>query len=399
MKTSEKIYRENSYLTSMEAEVVSCVPKDDCYEVILDKTIFYPHMSGGQPKDEGTINGIKVIDVQERGDEIIHVLGEPASGRVSLSIDYEIRFDYMQQHTGQHILSYAFAELYDGTTVGFHLSDIYTTIDIDKVLTEDMITEAERLSNKIIYENKAVTADTYNYEEVQRLNLRKLPPELDNLRIVSIAGYDFVACGGTHVKNTGEIGIIKVTKTEKYKTGTRVWFLCGARGLKDYTNKNHDLMKLASQLTCGMDLLSDNVEKLLTENKTLKKDYNLLADELNEYKARELKNEAEIKGDIKFIFAKNNSDVKDLRYICSKIIEEENYAAVLVSETESICSLVIGQSKNLKFNLKAAFEKCKDIIGAKGGGSSYLLQGQGTVLKGNECMELAKDILLADVQL
>lgn len=399
MKTSEKIYRENSYLTSMEAQVVSCVPKGDFYEVILDKTIFYPHMSGGQPKDEGTINGIKVIDVQEKGEEIIHVLSESVSERVSLSIDYEIRFDYMQQHTGQHMLSYAIAHLYDGTTVGFHLSDTYTTIDIDKVLTEDMIVEAELLSNKIIYENKAITADTYSFEEIKKLNLRKLPPELDHLRMISIEDYDLVACGGTHVKSTGEVGIIKVTRTEKYKAGTRIEFLCGKRALNDYINKSKDLMNLSSMLTCGMDLLSDKIEKLLTENKALKKDYNALSNELNDYKAKELKNEAEIKDDNKFIFAKYNSDVKDLRYICSKIIEDENYVAVLVSEKENICSLVIGQSKNLKFDLKAVFEECKDIIDARGGGNNHLLQGQGTVLKGDECMELAKNMLLADMQL
>ncbi|WP_313164536.1 DHHA1 domain-containing protein [Sedimentibacter sp.] len=393
MKTSEKIYRENSYLTSMESEVVSCVPKDDYYEVILDKTIFYPHMSGGQPKDEGTINGIKVIDVQERGEEIIHVLDEPVSGRASLSIDYGIRFDYMQQHTGQHILSYAIAQLYDGTTVGFHLSDNYTTIDIDKVLTDDMVVEAELLSNKIIYENKAMTADTYNYKEARELKLRKLPPELDNLRIVSIADYDSVACGGTHVKNTGEVGIIKITKTEKYKSGTRIEFLCGKRGLDDYINKNNELTKLSSMLTCRTDMLLDNIEKILSENKMIKKDYNLLANELNEYKARELKNEAVIKDNIKFVFAKYNSDIKDLRYICSKITEDENYVSVLVSEEHNICNLVMGQSKNLKLDLKEVFEKCKGIINAKGGGNNYLLQGQGTALKGEECIESAKNIL------
>ncbi|WP_313343940.1 DHHA1 domain-containing protein [Sedimentibacter sp.] len=393
MKTSEKIYREDSYLTSMEAEVVSCIQKGDYYEVILDKTIFYPHMSGGQPKDKGTINGIEVFDVQEQGEEIIHMLHEPLNGRVSLSIDYETRFDYMQQHSGQHILSYSFAKLCDGKTVGFHLSDTYTTIDIDKVLTEDMIVEAELLSNKIIYENKPITADIYNYEETQKLNLRKLPPELDNLRIISVEGYDSVACGGTHVKNTGEVGMIKVVKTEKYKAGTRVEFLCGNRGLNDYINKNHELTKLSSMLTCRTDMLLDNIEKLLAENKMIKKDYNILANELNEYKAEELKNNAAIKDNIKFIFAKYNSDIKDLRYICSKITEDENYVSILVSEKDNTCNLVMGQSKNLKLDLKEVFEKCKGIINAKGGGNNYLLQGQGTALKGEECIESAKSIL------
>ncbi|HBV67780.1 MAG TPA: alanyl-tRNA editing protein, partial [Clostridiales bacterium] len=116
MSTSRKIFQEDSYLCSSEATVASCMKKDDYYEVILDKTIFYPHMSGGQPKDEGTINGIGVFDVREEGDEIIHLLRESVEGEVSLCINFDVRFDYMQQHTGQHVLSCAFDELFNGKT-------------------------------------------------------------------------------------------------------------------------------------------------------------------------------------------------------------------------------------------------------------------------------------------
>lgn len=396
MKTSEKIYRENSYLTTMDAEVASCIKKDDYYEIILDKTIFYPHMSGGQPKDEGTINGIEVFDVQENGDEIIHMVREPLSGTVLLSINFNIRFDYMQQHSGQHILSYAFAELFNGKTIGFHLSDSYTTIDIDKVLTEDMIEKVEILSNRVIYENKRMIADTCTYENIHKMKLRKAPPEIDNLRIITIEDYDAVACGGTHVKCTGEVGIIKVTKIEKYKSGTRVEFLCGKRAFNDYMAKHNDLMKLSNLFTCRTDMLLDNIDKLLIENKTIKKDFNLLNNELNDYKAKELIDDAIRKDNVKFIFAKLNTDIKDLRYICSKITEEENYVTLFVSEKDNICSLVIGQSKNLSYDLKEIFEKCKNVINAKGGGNNFQLQGQGTNLKGDECLMSAKTLLLGN---
>lgn len=394
MITSEKIFRENAYLAELESEVVSCTKKDDYYEVILDKTIFYPHLSGGQPKDEGTINNIKVFDVQEQGDEIIHKLKEPVSGKVSQSIDFSTRFDYMQQHTGQHILSYAFARLFDGNTVGFHLSDNYTTIDLDVALTDEMIKQAEQLSNKIIYENKAVAARTYAYEDALKLNLRKAPIELDFLRIVSIENYDDCACGGTHVKYTGEIGIIKVTKTEKYKNGTRVEFLCGKRALNDYIAKNKNIFDLSAIFTCRTDMISDNLEKVLNENKKLKKDIVNLNIRLNEYKAEEFKNNAVVKGDVHYIFLKSDNDVKDLRFICSKITEDEDYVAVLVSEIGNVCNLVIGQSKNLFFDIKSIFEQCKSIIDGKGGGSNYLLQCSGDSLKGEECLELAKNILI-----
>lgn len=394
MNTSEKVFQEDSYLTELKAEVASCSKKGDYYEVILDKTIFYPHMSGGQPKDEGTINGIKVFDVQEHGDEIIHKLKEPVSGSVSLSIDFGVRFDYMQQHTGQHILSYAFAELFGGNTVGFHLSGDYTTIDLDIDLTDEMTERAEHLSNNAIYENNPVTIKTYEYEDAVKLNLRKAPPELGLLRIVSIGGYDRCACGGTHVKYTGEIGIIKAIKTEKYKNGTRVEFLCGKRALTDYIAKNKNILNLSTSLSCKTDMISDNFEKLLNENKKLKKDVSGLNNELNEYRALELRNGAIFKDGIGYIFSKSDIDVKNLRFICSKITEVENYLAVLVSEADNACNFVIGRSKNLVFDIKSIFEQCRLMVNGKGGGSSYILQCSGDKLKGEECLELAKNILL-----
>lgn len=394
MITSEKIFQENSYLTELEAEVVSCVKKDDYYEVILNKTIFYPHMSGGQPKDTGTINNIEVYDVQEIGDVIIHKLRVPISGKVLLAIDFDTRFDYMQQHTGQHILSYVFATLFNGKTVGFHLSDNYTTIDLNITLTDDMIQQVEQLSNKIIYENKIVNAKTYTYEDALKLNLRKDPIKLDTLRIVSIENYDKCACGGTHVKYTGEIGIIKVIKTEKHKDGTRVEFLCGKRALYDYQVKNKNIYDLSVLLTCRSDMILDNFEKVLSENKMIKKDANIINSQLNEYKARDYKNSAIVKDGISYIFLETDTDVKDLRFICSKITEEENYVAVLVTEINNTCNLVIGQSKNLKLNIKNIFEQCKLLINGKGGGNNYLLQCSGDILNGAECLELAKNIIL-----
>ncbi len=395
MITSEKKFQENSYLAELEAEVISCIKKEDYFEVVLDKTIFYPHMSGGQPKDEGTINNIKVFDVQELGDEIIHKLKESVSGKVHLSIDFSTRFDYMQQHTGQHILSYAFAELFGGNTVGFHLSDNYTTIDLDIALTDEMTEQAEQLSNKIIYENKAVTASTYAYEDALKLNLRKAPIDLDFLRIVSIENYDECACGGTHVKHTGEIGIIKVTKTEKYKNGTRVEFLCGKRALNDYIAKNKNIFDLSAILTCRTDMLLDNFEKILNENKKMKKDTANLNSRINDYKSEEFKCNAVVKESISYIFLKSDNDVKDLRFICSKVIEDESFVVVLVSEIDNVCNLVIGQSKNLTLDIKSIFEQCKSIINGRGGGSNYLLQCSGDSLKGEECLELARNILLS----
>ena len=396
--TSEKIFRDDSYLAEIEATVASCLQNEDHYEVVLDKTIFYPHMSGGQPRDEGTIGGVKVIDVQERDDEIVHILNEPVEGNVRLSIDFGIRFDYMQQHTGQHILSYAFAELFGGNTVGFHLSESYTTIDLDILLTEEMVDSAERLSNRIIYENKNVTARDYAYDEALKLNMKKAPVELERLRIISIENYDDNACGGTHVKHTGEIGMIKVTKTEKYKKGTRVEFLCGQRALDDYRVKNKNISNLSALLSCKAEMLLENLEKTLNENKKLNKDISALNSKLNEYKARELKDEAVVMDGISCVLNKSDADVKELRDLCSKLIEGDGCVAVLVSEIDNTCNLVIGQSKNLNLDIKSVFEQCKAIINGKGGGNNYLLQCSGDLLKANECLELSRNSLYSSIE-
>lgn len=392
--TSEKIFRDNSYITEIEATVASCVQNDNQYEVILDKTIFYPHMSGGQPRDEGTIGGVKVIDVQERGDEIVHITNEPVEGSVKLSIDFTIRFDYMQQHTGQHILSYAFAELYGGNTVGFHLSESYTTIDLDILLTDEMAAAAERLSNRIIYENKKVTAKEYKYDEALKLNLTKAPVGLDHLRIISIEGYDDNACGGTHVNHTGEIGMIKVTKTEKYKKGTRVEFLCGHRALDDYAMKNKSISDLTAMLSCRADMLLHNIEKVLNENKKLSKDISALNSKLNEYKAKELKEDAIVMDGISYVLNKSDADVKELRDLCSKLVEGDGCVAALASERDNSCNFIIGQSKNLSLDIKSIFEQCKSMINGKGGGNNYMLQCSGELLKADGCLELTRSVLL-----
>jgi len=396
MNSSKKIYQENSYLTTLETEVLSCNKHDDLYEIILYKTIFYPHMSGGQPKDEGTINNLKVLNVIENGEEIIHVVDEPLSGNVILEIDFKTRFDYMQQHTGQHILSYVFATLYNGKTVGFHLSSDYTTIDLDISLTSEMIEKVELFANQIIYNNNNITFQTLPFDEALKLNIRKAPPKLSLLRIMEIEGSDIIACGGTHVKNTGEVGIIKIVKVEKHKTGVRVEFLCGERALKDYILKHNDILNLSNILTCKTDMVLDNFNKINIENKDLKKNIISLQNEINDNMAKNLKRNAIIKNNVSFIFEKlNNYDVKDLRFVCSKCIEEKNYVTVLICESELNTSVVLGQSENLNYDLKNIFEQCKVLLNAKGGGNNKLIQGTGSILNiGTECLTLVKSMLL-----
>lgn len=395
MNKTDKIYQENSYLTTLNATVIDCTKKNNIYELILDKTIFYPHMAGGQPKDIGTINGVEILNVFERNNKIIHEAKEPIQGNVLLSIDFTVRYDYMQQHTGQHLLSYAFDKLYNGKTVGFHISKDYTTIDIDIKITDTMSNETENFANDIIYKNKKITFSTLNYNDAIKMNLRKEPPKLNNLRIVNIENIEATACGGTHVNATGEVGIIKIVKMEKYKSGTRIYFLCGKRALNDYNNKTKDLLEISTTLTCGTELIKDTINKLKAENKNYTKIISSLSNKLNLYKAKELKTKYVKKNDINFIFEYlENTNIKDLRFICSKIIEDENYVSVIVSEINNNCNIVIGQSNNMNYDLENVFEACKKLINAKGGGNNKLIQGTGDILNGREFLNTSKDLLL-----
>lgn len=398
MNSSKKTYQQNSYLTNLEAEVLRCNKKDNLYQVILDKTIFYPNMSGGQPKDEGTINGIKVLDVIESEDEIIHIVQEPLKGMVSLSIDFEVRFDYMQQHTGQHMLSYAFSTLYNANTIGFHLGNEHTTIDLDIDIPNEILENVEILANQNIYFNRNITFQNLPYDEAMKLNMRKSPPKLDYLRIIEIEGNDIVACGGTHVKTTGEVGIIKIVKIERYKSGSRIEFLCGKRALHDYMSKHNDITNLSSLLSCRRNMIIDNFNKIMFENKNMKKNMISMQNELNVFRAKELQNLASLKNNVYYIIEKfqhPDIDVKGLRYICSKNIEGENKVTFLICEDDTTCSIVLGQSENLNYDIKSIFEKCKILLNLKGGGNNKLIQGTGSVLhKSDECLSLVKSLLL-----
>lgn len=377
---SYKLYQDDSYMTRATANVVSCVRDEDKYRTILDKTIFYPHMSGGQPKDEGTINGIPVTDVQEHGNEIIHVTADPLSGEVELEIDYATRFDYMQQHTGQHILSCALGNLFEANTIGFHMSKDYTTIDIDADLNDALLVRAEDYSNNIIYSNIDVSVRTLPYDEAVKLSLRKLPPKIDSLRITQIADKDICACGGTHVSRTGEVGMIKVVRAEKYKSGLRIEFLCGRRALVDYNTKNKTLLHLSSMLSCQIPGLNNAIENLKLSEKQLSKTIGALNTELNKYRAADFMTSAVEFGSTMFIVkALADADMKDMRSIVSVITQEQGYVAVLVGEGKANCSIVMGQSEDQSFDLKSLFNECSSFISAKGGGSNRLIQGSGPV--------------------
>ncbi len=262
--------------------------------VILDRTAFYPE-GGGQPSDRGALNRVEVVDVQTReaDDEVLHILSAPlAEAAVTGVVDHTRRFDLMQQHTGQHILSQAFVHTASAETVSFHLnpdpSEGALTIDLSQAaLTPAQIDRAEDFANTIVYENRPVIARFVDDEELQALPLRK-PPQVDRaIRIVEIQGFDWSACGGTHVARTGEVGVIKIVKVEKRGAETRVEFRCGQRALLDYRRKHQLISQAASDLTIGFWELDQAIGRMQADAKAARRQLMDAEARLQQYEARE----------------------------------------------------------------------------------------------------------------
>ncbi|MFQ3565546.1 MAG: alanine--tRNA ligase-related protein [Aggregatilineales bacterium] len=266
-------YYEDAYTHTFSARITAIEPFDNGKKtaVILDHTFFYP-TGGGQPHDVGQIEDSAVLEVASTDDDeaILHIIETaPANWQpnmlVRCRVDWLRRFDHMQQHTGQHILSQAFIQAAGANTIGFHLSDDTVTIDLDRpALDPDSLAAAEALANQIVQENRAVIAKIARPEDIGLIRSRRPPDSIPKggLRLIEIVGFDTTACGGTHVKHTGEIGLIKIVRVEKRGEKTRIEFCCGQRALRDYQLKHQIAARLSAMLTCGITELPAAVERM-----------------------------------------------------------------------------------------------------------------------------------------
>jgi alanyl-tRNA synthetase len=266
---TQKLYLDRSYETVFEAAIVSAQPSESGTALVLDRTLFYPE-SGGQLPDHGMLGRAKVTDVQEQDDDtVVHtVTGDaPATGTIQGTIDWTRRFDHMQQHTGQHILSRAFIQADRLDTVSFHMGEETCTIDLDGAAPgEAAIRRAEDLANQIINENRPVDITVIPIDAVDMSELRrKVPDGVREARIVTVRDFDRIPCCGTHVRSTGELGMIKVLKTEKVKLFQRVHFKVGARAYADYRDKHAVLQGLSHRLTTAPLEVAAKVERLMEE--------------------------------------------------------------------------------------------------------------------------------------
>jgi alanyl-tRNA synthetase len=380
---TERLYYDDCYTTEFSATITEHTTIEERPAVILDRTYFYP-TGGGQPNDTGIINGVKVVDVvsDESGENVVHVLESEIDGdEAACVVDWERRLDLMQHHTGQHILTRSFIKVCDANTVGFHMSDNSLTIDLDskKVSTEQMMA-AEQMANSIIWQNLATTIKLIDPKKKGKTRVRRMPDQLHTggLRVLDIGDFDSTACGGTHVANTGEIGIIKVLKLERRKNKTRVEFRCGKRALLDFQVKNTVTNNLMSMLTCGAEEVEAAVERLRDNLKRVNKANNANKKILFEYEITDLLNNAPLHNDvrlIKEIF--DGRDVAELRALTNRLIENKGTVVMFGVPGEKV-SILMARSDDLAHDMNILIKHVLPMLGnAGGGGRPNFAQGGG----------------------
>ncbi|NDI35689.1 alanyl-tRNA editing protein [Chengkuizengella sediminis] len=367
---SNKLYYSNPFLKMWETNIKEMNERNNQYIIQLEETAFYPE-GGGQPADKGTINGIKVLDVQERNGAIYHTLDElPEGDLLKCEIDWKRRFEHMQHHTGQHLLSAVCIELYDAHTVSFHLGVDTVTIDLNvQHLSKEQLDHIEHQTNLYIYENRPVKTYMVGKEDLSKLPLRKTPEVDEAIRIVEIDDIDTSACCGTHVESTGQIGMIKILKTEKHRGGIRLYFKCGYRALADYDATHQVLMSVGAKLNTNRDTLLARLEQIEQDQKQLQKQLIETKEKLFSSLAEQLINE---KNDHLIIQSFDEYNMKDLQLITKTIFSKSESIVLFRSNSEK--RLLLAQSSGFSLDCGALFKEHLEQFNGKGGGSKVQAQ-------------------------
>jgi alanyl-tRNA synthetase len=382
MPLTERLYYHDSFLYDFDACVVESRTLEGKHAVVLDRTAFYP-TSGGQVHDLGLLlaDG-KQISITEVADEedgrILHFASAPlpSGTQVRGRVDAARRRDHVQQHTGQHVLSAAFIQLFNMPTVSFHMGEESCTIDLETSgLSAAQAQKAELLANEVIAENRPVSILFVPLEEARQLGLRKLPPkQTGDLRLIDIANFDLTACGGTHVRATGQIGSILLRKIEKVKQGMRVEFVCGLRAMntarRDYTT----LTEAAALYSSHIHDVPEQVRKSLAESKAAGKAQHKLLEELAELYAERLL--AQTSGSTQVITQVfPERDALFIKLLAQKLTAGKPSVVALLASGSGQPTLVFAQSAGQKSNMGQLMKDAMAQLGGHGGGSADMAQG------------------------
>ena len=388
---TKKLYYEDAYIQNFSSAIV----KMEVNYVVLSETAFYP-TGGGQPNDTGTLNGIEVVDVEIVEGEIRHFLASPLPSDTTYvegQVDWTRRFDHMQQHTGQHIISAAFDNLFGMKTVSFHLGKESSTIDLGvTAISEQQLQEVEALANEIILQNLPIETKWVTEDELTQYKLRKATKVKEDIRLVIIPDYDYNACGGTHPKGTGEVSSIKILQTEKQKSNIRVEFICGQRVIQHLHRKHAIITNLISSLSSPEEKLEEAVHALLGNNKALEKQIINLKNSILEYEASDLIQRTD--GPLITSIFQNRS-IQELQKL-AKIISATalDKTCLFVAENTNQIQIVAAKGSGVEQSMKALMGHILPLINGKGGGNEAAAQGGGErLLSGNQLLEESKAFL------
>lgn len=380
---TKRLFDENVMQRECEAVVVHTEPYHEGYAVVLDQTVFFPE-GGGQLSDTGTLTAgekaLPVKHVHEKAGEIFHETKEPlAPGtKVVAKLDWPVRFDHMQQHCGEHMLSYAFYKLFGAHNVGFHMSADMVGIDLDREVDWQQALQAERFTNREIQEDRPITTKLVPAEEAAKMNLRKFNDKLTGiLRIVTVEGSDSCTCCGTHPTSSGMVGLVKIFKVEKHKEGSRISFLCGREALERVEQYMLAALDASNLLSIKETELPDGIARLQQEKKELGERLTECTGKLLEYRIEEMKahpatTEA---GHAKFVFLESDMTPKEAKALAKRLGEiPEAFSAIFYQNGERLNYMFLA-TDGAAVNCQQVIRTVNEAFGGRGGGRPESCRG------------------------
>lgn len=369
MEATEKLFYQDSHLQEFDATVLSCQPDGDTFKVVLDRTAFFPE-GGGQYADTGVLNDVKVLDVHEKEDIVYHTMEKPMEEgmKVHGMINWEERFEKMQQHTGEHIISGLVNARFGYNNVGFHLGSDYCTMDFDGPITKEQLKEIELEANKAVWKNLDIAVTYPSKEELKEMEYRSKIEIEGQVRIVTVPGYDVCACCAPHVDKTGEIGMIKLVSMVNYKGGERITMLCGSRALRDYDQKDENGKEI-SALLCAKELeIAEAVKRLKEEQTSLKSKMANMQQKMLEFRA----NEISVEGEIVAVFDPELTGNGPRELMNLLLNKGAKISAVFAGNDADGYRYVIGSKTE---DVRPLSKKLNEAFSGRGGGKPEMVQG------------------------
>ena len=381
---TERLYYDNAYLMEFDAQVLACRPNGERYDVLLDRSAFYP-TSGGQPFDTGMIGSARVMDVNVTDGEVWHTVTDAltAGETVHGKIDWARRFDHMQQHAGDHMIAGALHRMMGGVTIGLHISDDVSTIDVAMPegvtrITDEQIRKIELDVNEHIQRNVPIRCWFPEAEELKTLPLRKEPTVSEHVRIVAIGDDEMVACGGTHPSSAGQLGLVKIVSVSPARGKMRVAFLAGQRALRDYFKCHETAHAAAEMLSSNVDGLSSSVAAMQERLRTAEFELVKFKKEQLLSQVQHMIDEAEILPDgTKLIARFVDADAMLLKDLTSRLIEHSGVIALMGARNGDQAIYVFGRSADVEINMGTLLRDSARPLGGKGGGRPDFAQGGG----------------------